>query len=300
MASLDSRMNSSSDKVPGEKKRVGSDSLPFEPPIIRNLLIGITVAFVAVFLVLPVAVIFQQAFSKGMQGYLLALRDPDAVAAIRLTLVAAAGAVTLNTAFGLCAAYAITHFSFPGKSLLLSLIDLPFLISPVVSGLLLVLLFGSQGLLGPLVNALNITIVFAPWGIILATTFVTFPFVARELIPVMEMAGKHAEEAAMVLGARPLTMFFRVTLPSIKWGLWYGVVLCLARAMGEFGAVSVVSGHIRGVTNTIPLHVEILYNEYNFAGSFSVASVLLLLSMVSLILKLYLERKVPAQGRSIR
>jgi sulfate transport system permease protein len=246
---------------------------------------------VVVFLVLPVVVIFEQAFSKGLAGYLAALADPDTLSAIRLTIIAATTSVALNTIFGVAAAYAITRFRFPGKNLLISLIDLPFMISPVVSGLLFVLLFGAQGWFGPLLRGLDFKIIFATPGIVLATTFVTFPFVARELIPVMQSLGNESEEAALVLGAGAWRMFFRITLPSIKWGLLYGIVLCSARAMGEFGAVSVVSGHIRGATNTIPLHVEILYNEYNFTGAFSVASLLLIIAFVSLVLKLVIEGK---------
>lgn len=267
------------------------DSTLLEPPFVRSILIGLTITFVAVFLLLPVVIIFQQAFSKGFGVYLDSLRDPDTLSAVWLTIIAASTSVVLNTIFGISAAYAITRFQFPGKNFLISLIDLPFMISPVVSGLLFVLLFGAQGWFGPILSALNLKIIFATPGIILATTFVTFPFVARELIPVMQTLGNESEEAAMVLGANPIKMFLRVTLPSIKWGLLYGIVLCSARAMGEFGAVSVVSGHIRGATNTVPLHVEILYNEYNFAGAFSVASLLMLIAIVSLILKVIIEGK---------
>jgi len=275
----------------------GSQSVHrLETPFVRRLLIGMTLFFIAVFLVLPVVVVFQQAFSKGLPGYFSALRDSDTLSAIRLTLIAAASSVALNTIFGVSAAYAITRFTFPGKNILISLIDLPFMISPVVSGMLFVLLFGSQGWFGPILNALNYKIIFASPGIILATAFVTFPFVARELIPIMQSMGSESEEAAMVLGAGPFTMFLRITLPSIKWGLLYGIVLCSARAMGEFGAVSVVSGHIRGLTNTIPLHVEILYNEYNFAGAFSVASLLMIVAIVSLAMKIVVEGKTGARN----
>lgn len=262
-----------------------------EPPYVRSILIGLTIAFVAIFLLLPVAVIFQQALSKGLGVYFDSLRDPDTLSAIRLTIISASTSVVLNTIFGISAAYAITRFQFPGKNFLISLIDLPFMISPVVSGLLFVLLFGAQGWFGPILSALNLKIIFATPGIILATTFVTFPFVARELIPVMQTQGNESEEAAIMLGASPIKMFLRVTLPSIKWGFLYGIILCSARAMGEFGAVSVVSGHIRGATNTVPLHVEILYNEYNFAGAFSAASLLMIIAIVSLILKVIIEGK---------
>ena len=279
------------------KKTNGQPTHLFEPPIVRLSLIALTLIFVALFLVLPVVVIFQQAFSKGWAVYLANVRDPDTASAIRLTLIAASISVALNTIFGVSAAYAITRFQFPGKHFLISLIDLPFMISPVVSGMLFVLLFGSQGWFGPALDALNLKIIFAPPGIILATAFVTFPFVVRELMPVMQTLGTESEEAGMVLGARPLKVFWRVTLPSIKWGLLYGIVLCSARAMGEFGAVSVVSGHIRGLTNTVPLHVEILYNEYNFAGAFSVASLLMIVAFISLILKIIVEGKVPSQDR---
>jgi sulfate transport system permease protein len=262
-----------------------------EPQWVRRLLITTSLVFIAIFLVMPVIVVFEQAFSKGITAYFATLMDPDTLSAIRLTLLAASASVALNTVFGVAAAYAITRFTFPGKNMLVSLIDLPFMVSPVVAGLLFVLLFGLQGWFGPFLSAHNIKIIFATPGIILATTFVTFPFVARELVPVMQTIGNESEEAAMVLGANPVRMFLRVTLPSIKWGLLYGIVLCGARAMGEFGAVSVVSGHIRGATNTIPLHVEILYNEYNFAGAFTVASLLMIVAFVSLVLKVVVEGK---------
>lgn len=262
-----------------------------EPSWVRKLLIMVSLLFVGIFLVLPVIVVFEQAFSKGIAVYFKTLCDPDTLSAIWLTLLAASTAVALNTVFGTAAAYAITRFTFPGKNVLVSLIDLPFMISPVVSGLLFVLLFGLQGWFGHALSDLDIKVIFATPGIILATTFVTFPFVARELIPVMQTIGNESEEAAMMLGANPVRMFLRVTLPSIKWGLLYGIVLCGARAMGEFGAVSVVSGHIRGATNTIPLHVEILYNEYNFAGAFSVASLLMIVAFISLVLKIVVEGK---------
>lgn len=269
----------------------------FEPPIIRKLLIGFTIIFVSIFLIMPVIVVFQQAFSKGFGAYIDTLRDPDTLSAIQLTLLAASSAVLLNTVFGVAAAYAITRFKFPGRNFLISLIDLPFMISPVVSGLLFVLLFGSQGWFGPLLRDIDLKIIFATPGIILATTFVTFPFVVKELLPVMQTMGNESEEAALMLGAPALKMFLRVTLPSIKWGLLYGIVLCTARAMGEFGAVSVVSGHIRGLTNTVPLHVEILYNEYDFAGAFSVATILMVIAVISLVLKVIVEGKAHSRNQ---
>src|SRR3989442_4387376 len=240
---------------------------------------------------MPLVAVFAQALEKGFGAYLTALREPDAWAAIRLTLLTAAIAVPLNLAFGLAASWAIAKFEFPGKGTLLTLIDLPFAVSPVISGMIFVLLFGRQGLLGPFLGAHDLKVIFAVPGIVLATVFVTFPFVARELIPVMQALGNEEEEAARVLGAGGWQIFWRVTLPNIKWGLLYGVILCNARAMGEFGAVSVVSGHIRGLTNTIPLHVEILYNEYNSAGAFAMASLLTVLALVTLGLKTFLEMR---------
>jgi sulfate transport system permease protein len=244
-----------------------------------------------VFLFLPLAVVFASALAKGISVYVAALREPDALAAIRLTLLAAAIAVPMNLVFGVAAAWAIGKFEFFGKSFLVTLIDLPFSVSPVVSGLIYVLIFGLQGLLGPWLAAHDLKIIFAVPGIVLATTFVTFPFVARELIPLVQAQGNEEEEAALTLGASGWQTFFRVTLPNIKWGLLYGVILCNARAMGEFGAVSVVSGHIRGRTNTMPLHVEILYNEYQFAPAFAVASLLALLALVTLFVKSAVEWK---------
>ena len=269
-----------------------------EPPVVRWILTAMAVLFLAFFLLVPLAAVFSQAFEKGLAAYFSALRDPDALSAIRLTLLTAAVAVPLNLIFGLTASWAITKFDFPGKSLHITLIDLPFSVSPVISGLIYVLIFGLQGWMGPWLSVHNIKIVFAVPGIILATIFVTFPFVARELIPLMEAQGKDEEEAALVLGAGGLRTFFRITLPNAWWGIVYGVVLCNARAMGEFGAVSVVSGHIRGATNTIPLHVEILYNEYNFSAAFAVASLLTLLALVTLGIKAVAEwkmkeRKIP-------
>ena len=259
---------------------------------VRYLLIGVGLLFLVAFLILPLAAVFTEALRRGVEVYLASFNDSAALAAIRLTFIAAAVSVPLNLVFGIAAAYAITRFEFRGKSLLITLIDLPFSVSPVVAGLIYVLLFGSSGWLGPWLQAHDIKIVFAVPGVILATTFVTFPFVARELIPLMQEQGTEEEEAAILLGANGWKMFTRVTLPNIKWGLLYGVILCNARAMGEFGAVSVVSGHIRGQTNTIPLQVEILYNEYNFAAAFAMASILTFLAVVTLILKSLLEWKI--------
>jgi sulfate transport system permease protein len=260
-------------------------------PVVRALLIGTALAFLALFLLLPLLAVFVEALRQGLRAYLAGIAEPDALAAIRLTLLVAAIAVPLNLVFGVAAAWAIAKFEFAGKSLLTTLIDLPFSVSPVIAGLIFVLLFGAQGLLGPWLAEHDIKIVFAVPGIVLATIFVTFPFVARELIPLMQEQGTEEEEAARMLGAGGLQIFFRVTLPNVKWGLLYGVLLCNARAMGEFGAVSVVSGHIRGLTNTMPLHVEILYNEYNFVAAFAVASLLTLLALLTLVLKVALERR---------
>jgi sulfate/thiosulfate transport system permease protein len=262
-----------------------------DPLWVRAVLVATALAFVGLFVVLPTVTVFTEALSKGWQVYLAALRDTEALAAIRLTLLTAAVAVPLNTLFGLAAAWSITRFSYRGKNVLISLIDLPFGVSPVISGMVTVLLFGAHGWFGPWLQAHDLKIVFAVPGIVLATVFVTFPFVARELIPFMEAQGTEEEEAAHVLGAGGWQLFFRVTLPNVKWSLLYGIILCNARAMGEFGAVSVVSGHIRGETNTIPLHVEILYNEYNFAASFAVASLLVLLAGVTLVVKKLVEWK---------
>jgi sulfate transport system permease protein len=266
-----------------------------EPAVVRWLLISIALVFLLLFLLLPLAAVFSQAFEKGLTVYLDALREPDTLSSIKLTLITAAVTVPLNLFFGVTAAWAIAKFSFPGKNLLVTLIDLPFSVSPVISGLIYVLIFGLQGWLGPWLDAHDIKIVFAVPGIILATIFVTFPFVARELIPLMEAQGKEEEEAALVLGASGLQTFLRVTLPNIKWGIIYGVILCNARAMGEFGAVSVVSGHIRGMTNTVPLHVEILYNEYNYTAAFAVASLLAFLALITLAIKTFAEWKVRQQ-----
>lgn len=272
-------------------------SLSSEPRYVRVLVIAAALTFIGLFVVLPLVTVFMQAFSKGLTAYLAALWDPDALSAIRLTLIVAAISVTLNLGFGLAAAWAITKFSFPGKTALITFIDLPFSVSPVVSGLVFVLLFGAQGLLGPWLTAHDIKIIFALPGIVLATLFVTFPFVARELIPLMQEQGTAEEEAAISLGASGLATFLRVTLPNVKWALLYGVLLCNARAMGEFGAVSVVSGHIRGETNTMPLYIEILYNEYQFMAAFAVASLLALLAIVTLVLKTVLERKLDRRSR---
>jgi sulfate/thiosulfate transport system permease protein len=258
-------------------------------PGVRAILIGTALAFLAVFLLLPLLAVFFEALRQGAGAYLAGVTEPDALAAIRLTLLVAVIAVPLNLVFGIAAAWAVAKFEFKGKSLLTTLIDLPFSVSPVIAGLIYVLLFGAQGLLGPWLAEHDIKIIFAVPGIVLATIFVTFPFVARELIPLMQEQGAEEEEAARMLGAGGLQIFLRVTLPNVKWGLLYGVLLCNARAMGEFGAVSVVSGHIRGLTNTMPLHVEILYNEYNFVAAFAVASLLTLLALLTLVLKVALE-----------
>ncbi|MGH8693775.1 MAG: sulfate ABC transporter permease subunit CysW [Burkholderiales bacterium] len=263
-----------------------------EPALVRSLLIAIVLVFLSLFLFVPLVAVFAEAFSKGAGVYLAALTEATALAAIRLTTLVAVIAVPLNLVFGITAAWTIAKFEFHGKSLLTTLIDLPFSVSPVISGLIYVLLFGLQGWFGPWLAEHDIKLIFALPGIVLATIFVTFPFVARELIPLMQEQGTEEEEAALVLGASGWQTFFRVTLPNVKWGLWYGVILCNARAMGEFGAVSVVSGHIRGLTNTIPLQVEILYNEYNFAAAFAVASLLALLALLTLSLKTLLEWRI--------
>jgi len=258
---------------------------------IRWLLICLALFFLGLFLILPLVAVFMEAFKQGSEMFMAAILDEETFAAVKLTLLVALVSVPLNVTFGVAAAWAIAKFTFRGKNILLTLIDLPFAVSPVIAGLIFVLLFGSQGVAYPWLEAHDIKIIFAVPGIILATTFVTFPFVARELIPIMEAQGKDEEEAAVSLGASGWKTFFRVTLPNVKWGLLYGVILCNARAMGEFGAVSVVSGHIRGMTNTLPLHVEILYNEYQFAAAFSVATLLAALALVTLILKSIIEWK---------
>jgi sulfate/thiosulfate transport system permease protein len=257
--------------------------------MVRWLLITVTILFLVLFLFMPLAVVFTTAFQKGFATYFGSLAEHDAIAAIRLTLLTAAIAVPLNLVFGVAAAWAIAKFEFVGKSLLITLIDLPFSVSPVVSGLIFVLLFGLQGLMGPWLAKHDVRIIFAIPGIVMATIFVTFPFVARELIPLIQAQGSDEEEAALTLGAGGWQTFFKVTLPNVKWGLLYGVILCNARAMGEFGAVSVVSGHIRGLTNTMPLHVEILYNEYEYVAAFAVASLLALLALFTLALKAAVE-----------
>ena len=267
----------------------GSNPTTIESPWARRALIGTGFLFLALFLFLPLVMVFAGALAKGWETFATELSDPDALAAIRLTLLVAAISVPVNAVFGVAASWAIAKFDFRGKSLLISLIDLPFSVSPVVSGLIFVLLFGAQGWLGPWLTAHGVRIIFAVPGIVLATVFVTFPFVAREIIPLMAEQGRDDEEAARSLGASGWQTFWHVTLPNIRWGLLYGVLLCNARAMGEFGAVSVVSGHIRGLTNTMPLHVEILYNEYDFVGAFAVASLLASLALVTLGVKTVLE-----------
>jgi sulfate transport system permease protein len=263
--------------------------------LLRTVIILVAVSFVTVLLIIPLSTVFIEALRKGMSGYMEAFRDPDTLAAIRLTLSTAGIVVPLNTIFGIAAAYAIARFEFRGKNLLTTLIELPFAVSPVISGLLYVLLYGANGWFGAWLAARDISIVFAFPGIVLATMFVTFPYVARELIPLMQMLGTDEEEAATSLGAGPWTTFFRVTMPKIKWGVLYGVILCNARAMGEFGAVSVVSGHIRGVTTTLPLHVEILYNEYSYVAAFAVASLLSILAVLTVIIKTALEWRSAAR-----
>ena len=263
--------------------------------VARILVIGVVLAFLALALILPLVSVFAEALRKGLPTALEAIRNPDALAAIRLTLITAAIAVPFNAVFGLCASWAVAKHHFPGKAFLITLIDLPFSVSPVVAGLIYMLVFGAQGWFGEWLIAHNIKIMFAIPGIVLATVFVTFPFVARELIPLMQEQGADEEEASVSLGASGLRTFWSVTTPNIRWGLLYGVLLCNARAMGEFGAVSVVSGHIRGLTNTMPLHVEILYNEYDFVGAFSVAALLCLLAVVTLVLKTLLELAQPGR-----
>ena len=262
-----------------------------EPVWLRRIVIALAAGFVGLFVLVPLAAVFGEALRQGVAAYGHAIVDPAALAALKLTFLAAGIAVPLNVVFGIAAAWAIARFRFPGRALLITLIDLPLAVSPVIAGMVFVLLFGKQGLIGPWLTAHGVTVIFALPGIVLATTFVTFPFVARELIPVMEAQGAEEEEAAIVLGASGWQTFVRITLPKIKWGLLYGVVLCTARAMGEFGAVSVVSGHIRGRTNTLPLHVEILYNEYEYAAAFAVASLLVLLALASLIARRIIARR---------
>jgi sulfate/thiosulfate transport system permease protein len=271
--------------APGSRKRTSTT----EPMWVRWVLILIALGYLTLFLVIPLVSVFAQALEKGVQTYIAAITEKDALAAVRLTLLTALIAVPLNIVFGIAASWAIAKFDFHGKNLLITLIDLPFSVSPVISGLIFVLLFGLQGWFGPWLREHDMKVIFAVPGIVLATVFVTFPFVARELIPLMQEQGSEEEEAALVLGATGWKTFWRVTLPNMKWGLIYGVILCNARAMGEFGAVSVVSGHIRGRTNTMPLHVEILYNEYNFAAAFAMASLLAMLALVTLVIKKVVE-----------
>lgn len=270
-----------------------------EPVWIQRVLIGVAIAFMTLFLFVPLATVFFEAFKKGIDVYLAAITEPDARSAIKLTLIAAAFSVPMNLVFGVAAAWAITKFDFRGKSLLLTLIDLPFSVSPVIAGLIFVLVFGLQGWMGEWLRDHDLKVIFGVPGIVLATVFVTFPFIARELIPLMQAQGIEQEEAARVLGASGWQIFWRVTLPNIKWALLYGVILCNARAMGEFGAVSVVSGHIRGQTNTMPLHIEIVYNEYQFAAAFAVASLLAALALVTLVVKYVIEQRVKGQRREI-
>jgi sulfate transport system permease protein len=287
-ASVDYLGQTAPERRPTERRRLDARA---DPAWVQWTLTAVALAFLGLFVVLPLLNVFAQAFSKGAQAYLAALVEPEAQAAIRLTVLAALISVFLNLFFGLAAAWAITKFEFPGKSLLVTLIDLPFSVSPVIAGLVFVLLFGLQGIFGPWLADHDIKIIFALPAIVLATTFVTFPFIARELIPLMQEQGTEEEEAALSLGASGFKTFLRITLPNIKWALLYGVLLCNARAMGEFGAVSVVSGHIRGETNTMPLHIEILYNEYQFMAAFAVASLLALLALVTLVAKALLQRR---------
>jgi sulfate transport system permease protein len=281
-------------------------ALPLRPPraaphrdplFVRYGLTTLALAAIGVLIVLPLVAVFVQAFQKGAAVYFAAIRQPDTLSAIRLSLLTAAIVVPLNTLFGLAAAWTVTKFEFRGRNVLLALIDLPLAVSPVIAGLIYVLVFGTQGWFGPWLADHDLRVIFAVPGIVLATTFVTFPFVARELIPLMQSQGSDEEEAALVLGAGGWRVFFRITLPNIRWGLLFGVVLCTARALGEFGAVSVVSGHIRGQTNTLPLHVEILYNEYNYAGAFAVASLLSVVAVITLAIKKFLEWKTSQESR---
>ena len=278
-----------------EKAPCRIDEATSEPAWVRRLLIGIALAFLAVFLFVPLVAVFVEALKKGLDVYLAAISEPDAVSAIKLTLIAAGISVPLNLVFGVAAAWAIAKFDFRGKNVLLTLIDLPFSVSPVIAGLVFVLVFGLQGWFGEWLRDHDLKIIFALPGIVIATIFITFPFVGRELIPLMQAQGNEQEEAARVLGAGGWQIFRRITLPNVKWALLYGVILCNARAMGEFGAVSVVSGHIRGQTNTMPLHIEILYNEYQFAAAFAVASLLAFLALVTLALKYWVERNAASR-----
>ena len=288
----------------GHVSRLGTSSAEGGPSVatadpawVRRLLIAAAVLFLGLLLVAPLALVFLQAFAQGWRAYLAAFSDPEALSAIRLTLLVAAIAVPLGTLLGLAAGWSIGKFRFRGRGLLLTLIDLPFAVSPVIAGLVFVLVLGRQGWLGPWLAAHDVQVIFAVPGIVLATLFVTFPFVARELIPVMEAQGTGEEEVARLMGASGWQILRRVTLPNVRWGLFYGIILCNARAMGEFGAVSVVSGHIRGLTNTLPLHVEILYNEYEFAAAFAAASLLTLLALVTLVLKSLVEWRSSSTSR---
>ena len=271
-----------------------------EPPVVRWIVTGVALAFIVIFLIVPLAAVFIEAFSKGLAAYGAAIVDPDALSALKLTLLAAAIAVPVNVVFGVAAGWAVGKFQFPGRQLLLTLIDLPFAVSPVISGMIFVLLFGAHGWFGSWLGEHDIKIIFAVPGIALATLFVTLPFVARELIPLMDSQGTSQEEAAVVLGASGRQIFWRVTLPNIKWGLLYGVLLCNGRAIGEFGAVAVVSGHIIGLTNTMPLHIEVLYNDYAFAAAFAVASLLTLMALVTLAIKTVLEWRLGAAAGAAR
>ncbi len=296
---VDSPVNQAAAASPAAKPQARGEPIhvpnaTLEPLWVRALLMTVALLFLTLFLVVPLLSVFAEAFKKGWEAYLAAIIEPDAISAIKLTLLTAAIAVPLNLVFGIAASWTVAKFEFRGKNLLLTLIDLPFSVSPVISGLIYVLLFGAQGWFGPWLREHDIKILFAVPGIVLATVFVTFPFVARELIPLMQAQGSEEEEAALVLGASGWKTFRHVTLPNIKWGLLYGVILCNARAMGEFGAVSVVSGHIRGETNTIPLQVEILYNEYNFQAAFAVASLLAFLALLTLALKSFIEWRLRA------
>jgi len=285
-------MNSQATSVDVRLRDASASSRLSESAIVRWSVIAISLLFVLLFLCAPLALVFVKAFEKGIEAYVAAISEPDAFAAVKLTLITAAIAVPLNIIFGISASWLIAKFNFKGKNILTTLIDLPFTVSPVISGMIFVLLFGLQGWFGEWLDDRDIKIIFAVPGIVLSTIFVTFPFVARELIPIMQLTGSEEEEAAVVLGASGWKTFFRITLPNIKWGLIYGIIVCNARAMGEFGAVSVVSGHIRGATNTIPLHAEILYNEYNINAAFSVASLLTFLAVVTLIIKKIAEVKI--------
>lgn len=282
-------------KISSSSQSTRSNHLRTESGLIKWILISVALLYLGIFLILPLACVFTNAFSKGIQVYLQAITEPNALAAIRLTLLTAVIAVPLNVVFGIAASWAIAKFDFLGKNFLLTLIDLPLSVSPVISGLIYVLIFGAQGVLGPWLIEHGIKILFAPPAIILATIFVTFPMVARELIPIMKAQGNEEEEAAITLGASGFKTFMLVTLPNIKWGLLYGVILCNARAMGEFGAVSVVSGHIRGLTNTLPLHIEILYNEYQFTAAFAASSLLAFLAIVTLVAKNIIESGINRQ-----